>query len=1069
MITELTNETVEAIYRGDATNTYARQYPVYPLTAPGMPPAGPNFIAHARALGDDTPWETKGTGAKRQVVGTGIVLRKLYLRALYESNFDLPIKVKGLTYQGRLVPGHIWGGEACGPVYLDDEYLQGKPRVMVIGKMPGNEEIQQGRNLVGPSGATLRETFEKLGVPSTTLDDWYVCNLVRWGQLSPTSSSLAAAWIKDCLPLLHQELRLVRPDYILCLGAEATKAMCGHSVRDMIGRAIELQIPIHEEGEEAQYHTAQVMSAVHPAAVLRTTERYPQFLATCKNFAKLIGGNAIAANSDATITVQCIYKERELAEVVDRMLQQPGIKKIAVDGEWHGQHPGEPGSYLRTIQVSHHGRYAAVVVLRHQGGEPAFRPGIESAIEQLNRLLDRDDVQIGGSFFSADLPWLEYSGLHIAHRFTVPPDVEDIRGGNYAGGMDVALAQHAYNETADFKLEVMATRYCGADRWDVPLQQWKREYLAEHKMKDAELEGYGECPDEILLPYGGKDAAYTRQLMDVHCRLLDGDRFGNDCWVPFHISMMAFPAFNEMGMVGVKVDRERIDALTDAFEELRTTRLAELRHEINWPGFNPRSAQQCVEFLFGEQYSTKRDAETGERISVRPAGALSLYMSPVKTTGKGRPWAWVQARGEVDKYAPSTDKEVCGILGAHHPLARKLRDVRLIDQVLTSVFRSPEREGNKLVLDDAGRRVYVGGIAKYICYDDRVRSTFQQVKETGRASSARPPLQNISKRREDDYARIFGERYQWPIRSFITSNTDMDYGEPTVLLEADYKGAELLGMAVMSRDERMLDHCLRANLPDDDSNQYDIHSNIAVTAFRLDCEPTKAGLASIGAKGKRVAAKNIIFGVGYGRTAEACARQCQEEAKSAEDHIDATEAQIIIDTIFATYPGVPALQEKLRARVHKPGWLRNCFGRLRRFITTSDRAAMGELERQALNFPFQSMVADAVSYALYHLKHHPRKAELGYRIVLQIHDAIVLEVPVRSLNAVYDEIMPACMVDRVSFRACDLDGVPFPDSPVYRFGIDRDVVTRWGLPLSWDECDAIGIERKYGKAPKKAA
>lgn len=111
------------------------------------------------------------------------------------------------------------------------------------------------------------------------------------------------------------------------------------------------------------------------------------------------------------------------------------------------------------------------------------------------------------------------------------------------------------------------------------------------------------------------------------------------------------------------------------------------------------------------------------------------------------------------------------------------------------------------------------------------------------------------------------------------------------------------------------------------------------------------------------------------------------------------------------------------------------------------------------------MVADAVSIALYHLFNHPRKAELGYQIVLQIHDAVVLEVPVRSLDIVYDEIMHECMVDAVSFRSCDLDGNPYTDSPVYRFGIDQDVAIRWGVTPSWDECDRLGIDRRYGKQP----
>ena len=172
---------------------------------------------------------------------------------------------------------------------------------------------------------------------------------------------------------------------------------------------------------------------------------------------------------------------------------------------------------------------------------------------------------------------------------------------------------------------------------------------------------------------------------------------------------------------------------------------------------------------------------------------------------------------------------------------------------------------------------------------------------------------------------------------------------------------------------------------------------------------------------------------------------------------------MILDTIFATYPGIPNLQEALRARAHSPGWIKNCFGRLRRCIAAADRAAMGELERQFLNYPFQSMVADAVSYALYYLHTHPRKAELGYKVALQIHDAIILEVPVRSLDVVYNEILPFCMVESVPFRACYLNGDPFADSDTFRFGIDTSVFTRWGVALTEKECEPLEISHIYTK------
>ena len=1053
---------VQAILDGDMSNAAAQQYAFYPLVSPGMPLPGPNFIRHAEQLGGNAAMTVDGTGADRHVVEANHWLTALYLRCLYSADFNMPVEFKGEVQNVRVVPGHMWGGAPSGPLWMRDDDIpedEQPPIVMVVGKMPGNDEIALGRTLCGPSGALLRQTLATVGVTDAESAEWYVSNLVRWQNLNPQGGALPRKWIQDCLPLLHQEFRLVRPDYVLCLGAEATKEICGrdNSISNMIGRNVEVEIPIHEVGEEPQHHTMTVMAVTHPAAVLRTTELYPQFEATLRDFATLVHGEA-PVDRQAGITIQVITKLRDLKNYVDLVLSQPGLKRIAADCEWDGAHPGESDAYLRTVQLSHNGQHAAVIKLRHQGGADCFAPSIPAAMAEIKRLLDRDDVQIMGSFFASDIPWLAHEGCDILHRFTVPPNWEDVVGCDYPGGFDVALGMHAYNETGELKLEVMASRYCGSGRWDIPIIRWRKQYCHDRGIKEKDLPGYGDCPDEILLPYGGYDAVYTWQVGDVVRELMAEDRYGNASWVPYHRSMMAFQAFCEMGMTGVKVDPQRIDDLTDLYMQVRAQKLQALREEINWPDFNPRSAQQCVELLFGEQYSSKRDAE-GNRISVRPEGATSLYMDPVKSTGqRGTPWARVRAMGEEHKHSPSTDKETLGILGLYNETALHLRDVRLIDQVLKSVLRPPviDDEGRPVMEDD--RRVYDGGMASYLCDDWRVRSAFLQTMETGRASSSRPPLQNLSKRRERDYKRILGDDYQWKIRSFLMSNLDPAYGEPTVLVEADFTGAELFAVAVLSGDANMIDHCERANLPDGDPNQYDIHSNVCVTAFNLDCEPTKDGLDSIGQLGLRVGAKNVIFGMNYGRTAEAIARQCQEEGTQ----ISVQQAQAVMDGIFNMYPSIPAMQEQLRARVTDPGWVRTYFGRYRRFIPTSDRAAMGELERQCLNFPFQSLVADAISTALYHLYTHERKRELGYKIVLQIHDAVILEVPARSLDAVCDQILPECMVEKVSFKRCDLNGVPYPDSPTYRFGIDVDPFVRWGEKIPHAICDELGIDRKYG-------
>lgn len=1041
---ELSPEDYTAIFDGKLDHLASKEFPFYPLTAPGMAPAGPNFCNTASNLVVNDP------------TYIGWMVNWLYHKALYSTvslRAGLP---SGQSFVVETIPGHLWRGEACGPVapYAEDE--DKKPVVMIIGKNPGREEANSKRNMCGPSGDYLRRSLIEAGADEDEIGRWYVTNLVRWA-IPEAVNSLPARWIKDCLPLIHQEMRLLCPDYILCLGSEATKTICGrgNTVSNMLGRSIELRIPLHEIGEEEDFHTAKVMSVVHTAAVLRTPELQPQLLSVLRGFVSMVHGKEFS-QTHSDVTMETVTTEKRLKEIVDAIKAEPGQKRISVDGEWHGDHAGEPESYLRSIQFSPDGRRAYVVSLTGEGGSPRFTPSIASAISHLNRLLcdDDDPVLIIGHFFSADMPWLAQNGLDLVSSYCVPDTPAECYGGNYIGGFDTALAAHAHNETDLLKLEIQASRYCGAPRWDIELQSWVDEYCSSNGIKSSDLGGYGMIPDEILIPYSAYDVIYTWRLHKVYSEkngLLERDKYGNNCWAPFISTMRAFPAIVEINTQGILTDRDRIDALTDLFIAARNKWLQSLRDSISWPDFNPRSSQQCVEMLFGEEFSTRRNKRTGARISVRPKGARSLYLTPVKTTGKPRPWSRVVDEGKVDQNNPSTDKETCGVLGMHNAIALSLRDVRMLDQVLTGVFRLPEVEDGKLVQDEYGNRVYKGGIASYVCHDGRVRTTIIPTAETGRGKSARPNCQNLANRREGDYSRLLGGTYTHKIRSFFVASPGC------VLLEADYTGAELLVMAVMSRDKTMIDHCLRANFPDGHPDQYNIHANIAVRAFRLDCEPTKTALKAAGHGGTYVSAKGVIFGTGYGMGAEACARQAQEEGVL----MTTEEAQTVIDTIFTEYPGILQLQKELKERVLTPGWIKTYFGRYRRFIPSDNQQVLGELERQALNFPMQSTVADAINKALYYLYHHPRKAALGYKIILQIHDAVLLEVPAAAVDEVYNKILPECMVDNVVFRACDASGTQYADGKDYRFGIERDIGLRWGEKITVEQCKQLNLSPEF--------
>ena len=1050
-ITELTRMDVEQILAGNTQAAVTRSFPLYPLDSPEMPQPGPDFLKHASDLcgGDATEMAWR--------------LPWLYLRAIYEpGTFSMPVAVKGTRKTLSVIPGHLWGSPVYGPQTPEEDPANPRPRVMLVGKVPMREDLQERRNMTGQSGQYLWDTLHDCGVPEDDLSRWYVCNVVRWFDPVLLKGALPAAWIRDTLPLLHQELRLLKPDFILCLGAEAVKVLCGpkESLSSMAGRQVELRIPIHEQGEEPNYHVAQVMAAYQPSYVLQLTERQPQFRGAVQAFANEVRGTTVAPLVN-DITLHYIRKERELREIVDAILRKPGIKPISVDAEWQGQKtPQDPGAFLRTIQFSPDGHYAGVVVLRGRQGETVFAPGIEAAVTQLKRLCIRPDVQVIGHYFAADIPWLEHEGIPMQAQYDVPGDFDAFNGGNYGGGFDTALGYHAYNETDDFELKQLAVRHCGAQRWDIEVERYKDEYCRVHKIAKSDLEGYGEFPDEVLLPYGGYDAIYQWRLRDKLVRsggFLDRDRFGLNSWRPFHNAMKAYPALVEMHKEGIYVDPAQIDTLTDVFQIAGDALLENLRRDINWPKFNPRSSYDCIEFLFGDAYAKRRDKQTGARVPNRPRDAITLNLMPIKSTGKKpTPWERVVEKGEQELNDPCTDKETCGILAMQNPLAGRLRDMRLTDHVLKSVFCRPEIT----VVDGKQIRTYDGGIASAIAADGHVHSTFYPTVETGRLSSSRPPLQNLSGRREADYQRILGDLYREPIRSLITADPRLP--EPHVLVEADFSGAELLLLAIMSRDKTMIDHCLRNILPEDDPNYYDIHSSVCVSAFRLNCPPTKDGLKSLGKKHLRVAAKATIFTRNYGGTAETIARRIQEEGTM----VTVAEVDQMLAAIDAMYPESKQFQLECGERATTPGWLASCYGRYRRTYPTDIPGVLGNIKRELANFGMQAGVADAMNDGLYYLRTHPRRKELGYLIVLQLHDAVMLSVPTRSLDAVYDEIMPECLTERVSFRSCTLDGTPYDDSPVYHFGAERKVCLRWGIPLSWDDCDRLKIDHRYGSKPE---
>lgn len=280
------------------------------------------------------------------------------------------------------------------------------------------------------------------------------------------------------------------------------------------------------------------------------------------------------------------------------------------------------------------------------------------------------------------------------------------------------------------------------------------------------------------------------------------------------------------------------------------------------------------------------------------------------------------------------------------------------------------------------KSTYVEGLAAQLDpRDGRVHTDFSMaITSTGRLSSTEPNLQNIPIRSEE------GVRIR---RAFVASPGH-------VLLAADYSQIEL----------RLLAHLADVpSLREAFANDEDIHSRTASEIFKI--EPGKVD------KEARRRAKTINFGIIYGMSAFGLA---------ARLGIGAGEAKGIIDAYFAQYPGIRAEMERLKEEARINGFVLTPFGRKLWIdgIASKDMSRRGNAERAAINAPFQGGAAEIIKRAMVRMPKALRDAGLDAKMLLQVHDELLFEVPQGQLtktSAVVKEVMESVAELRVPLRA----------------------------------------------------
>ncbi|WP_425393242.1 DNA polymerase I [Corynebacterium caspium] len=246
------------------------------------------------------------------------------------------------------------------------------------------------------------------------------------------------------------------------------------------------------------------------------------------------------------------------------------------------------------------------------------------------------------------------------------------------------------------------------------------------------------------------------------------------------------------------------------------------------------------------------------------------------------------------------------------------------------------------------------GLIKAIASDGRIHTTFNQTATTtGRLSSTEPNLQNIPVRtpagREIRKSFIPGPGYE-------------------CLLTADYSQIEMRVMAHLSEDAGLIDAYLKGE---------DLHNYVGAQVFEVPIDGVTPDLR------RRV--KAMSYGLAYGLSAYGLAKQL---------NIPPGEAKSIMEAYFRRFGGVKKYLEQVVEKARADGYTATVFGRRRYLpdLNSPNRLARDNAERAALNAPIQGTAAEVIKIAMIRVDRELQKAKVKSRVLLQVHDELVVEV-----------------------------------------------------------------------------
>jgi len=305
----------------------------------------------------------------------------------------------------------------------------------------------------------------------------------------------------------------------------------------------------------------------------------------------------------------------------------------------------------------------------------------------------------------------------------------------------------------------------------------------------------------------------------------------------------------------------------------------------------------------------------------------------------------------------STSADVLEKLASHHEIIEKILHYRQLGKLQST---------------------YIEGLLKVVHTDtNKVHTIFNQaLTQTGRLSSTDPNLQNIPIRLEE------GRKIR---QAFVPAEADW------VIFAADYSQIELRVLAHIANDEKLIEAFV---------NDLDIHTKTAMDVFHVSEEEVTANM--------RRHAKAVNFGIVYG---------ISDYGLSQNLNITRKEAAQFIERYFASFPGVKQYMDDVVQQAKQRGYVTTLLHRRRYLpdITSRNFNLRSFAERTAMNTPIQGSAADIIKKAMVDLAERLKEEGLKARILLQVHDELILEAPKEEIEKL-QQIVPKVMEQAIQLK-----------------------------------------------------